>query len=67
MLMEKDALRTAELEKMQRIEELKRESEAIDVSAFEETPPTSVLCEYLFMCLRLCVCVYVYMCIFNAL
>ena len=44
MLMEKDAMRTAELEKMQRIAELKRESEVIDVSAFEETPPTSVLC-----------------------
>jgi hypothetical protein len=35
VLMEKDALRTAELEKMQRIENLKRESEAVDTSAFE--------------------------------
>ena len=42
--MEKDALRTAELEKMQRIAELKRENEEVDVSAFEDTPPTSVLC-----------------------
>ena len=38
MLMEKDALRTAELEKMQRQEEAKRHKEAINVSAFEETP-----------------------------
>lgn len=43
MLMEKDALRTAELEKMQRQEEAKRHKETIDVSAFEEAP-TAVLC-----------------------
>ena len=42
-LISKDALRTAELEKMQRQEEAKRHKEAINVSAFEETP-TSVLC-----------------------
>ena len=47
MLMEKDALRTAELEKMQRQEEAKRHKEAINVSAFEETPTSGTALPYL--------------------
>ena len=37
-------MRTAELEKMKRIEDLTRESEVVDVSALGDSPPTSVLC-----------------------
>jgi hypothetical protein len=44
MLMEKDALRTSELEKMRRITALKREAQDVEVSAFDEMAPTSVLC-----------------------
>lgn len=44
MLMEKDALRTSELEKMRRITALRREAQEVEVTAFDDMSPTSVLC-----------------------